>query len=187
MGRDKPFIRLGGTTLIERAAGCLAEIFTEVFIVANGSSGLEAWCDKLPYHFLSDRESGLGPIGGLEAVLGHVQNKPVFVVGADMPFLNSSVIKEMIPFSDRYALVIPFLSGKLHPLHALYTQKCFPVIKSCMRRKQLTLRFLVEEVNSYLFPETEFRKFDPHLYSVVNINTPQDLAKARLTLRKGQP
>jgi molybdenum cofactor guanylyltransferase len=191
MGMDKAFIPLGGRTLIKRVTDVLAGIFSEVVIVACADlkqqpPSLSPRCEDLedpyadlPHRILKDQISGLGPMGGIETALKSLSGKGLFVVAADMPFLNPEVIQSMLAYSEEYDLVIPVLSGRLHPLHAFYAPQCLPAVEKAIRHKQLAVHLLSEEVNSYLFPEAAFRNLDPELHSIVNINTPEGLVEAQ--------
>lgn len=182
MGMDKAFIPLGGRTLIKRVTDVLAGIFSEVVIVV--CADLNPQYADLPHRILKDQISGLGPMGGIETALKSLSGKGLFVVAADMPFLNPEVIQAILTYSEDYDLVIPVLSGRLHPLHAFYAPQCLPVVEKAIRHKQLAVHLLSEEVNSYLFPEAAFRNLDPELHSIVNINTPEGLVEAQERLNR---
>ncbi|MFQ5587918.1 MAG: molybdenum cofactor guanylyltransferase [Nitrospiria bacterium] len=182
MGSNKAFLRFGKKTLIERVTGALAAVFTEVIIVVDDPESDERYA-ALPFSVVPDRVKNKGPMGGLETALRVIRQKSIFVVAADMPFLNPEVIRAMLDNGAQYDLVIPDLAGRLHPLHALYTQNCRPVIEAALKANRLALHLLKDEVCSRCFPETVFRKYDPALRSVLNINTPQDLSEARLFLK----
>lgn len=174
IGGRKAFIRLGGETLIERVCNTLKGVFSEVVIVADEVSPFS----PLSYQVIPDRLSALGPMGGLETALRAVSEKHLFVVACDMPKLNPKVIRVMLSFFDAYDLVIPRISGRLHPLHAIYAPACLPVIEKRIQEKNFSLSALPEHLNSLFFQEAKFRKLDPQLQSLMNINTPEDLAFA---------
>jgi len=176
IGGKKAFIRLGGETLIARACRTLAGIFSEVVIVADE---LTSFCE-LPYRTIPDRLPQLGPIGGLESALHAIPHKHLFVVACDMPFLSPNVIRAMLAFSNNYDLVIPSISGRLHPLHAIYNPACLSVITERIKKKDLALRSFPIDLNCLFFREEMFRQADPQLRSLVNINTPEELASARV-------
>lgn len=178
MGREKAFIELGGKRLIERTADTLALLFSEVVIIADAPERFRF----LPYRCEADAPSGLGPIGGLATALRVIQKEAVFVVACDMPFLNPDVIRSMIDDFDGEDLLIPMLSNQLHPLHALYSRRCLPAIQAQIKEGSLALHRLVNQVKGAFYPEEAFRKWDPSLLSVMNVNTPDDLEQARRLL-----
>lgn len=175
IGGNKAFIKLGGETLIERACLVLADIFSEVVIVADTVAPFS----HLPYRCIPDRLPQLGPIAGIESALQDSPKKGLFVVACDMPMLNQNVIRAMLALSGNYDLVIPRISGRLHPLHTIYNPACLAVISDRIKKKDLALRSLTDGLNCLFFGEKLFRRFDSQCHSLVNINTSEDLAAAR--------
>lgn len=175
MGEEKALIDLAGEPLLKRTADRLAVFFSDVIVVADAPERFR----DLPYRFEADDQSGLGPMGGLATALRTAEKETLFVVACDMPFLNPNVIRSMIDHLNGYDLLMPNLGNRLHPLHALYTKKCLPVIEAQIKAGDLALHHLVDAVNSRLYPEEMFRQFDPSLRSVMNINTPAELERAR--------
>ncbi len=182
MGGEKALIELAGQTLLKRTADRLVDLFSDVMVVCDAPERFR----DLPYRCEADYPSGLGPIGGLATALRVARKETVFVVACDMPFLNPDVIRSMIDFLDGEDLLIPKLSNRLHPLHALYTKKCLPVIEARIREGHLALHRLTEAVKSRIYPEESFRHLDPSLLSVMNLNTPEDLEQARQGLEGGE-
>lgn len=178
MGEDKPLMFLKEKALITHATDMLSALFPEVVIVCDALSHSENRYAHLPFRILCDRTEGLGPIGGLEAALQALPEKGLFVVAADMPFLKGAVIKEMLSHFTGHDLVIPKLEGRLHPLHAFYSPDCLGPVTAAIHAKQLALHLLSPQVHTYFFPENHFKKFDPMLRSVFNINTPETWVEA---------
>jgi len=182
MGREKALIELGGKTLLERVADCLTGLFSELMIVTDDPERFR----RFPYRCVADGQSGLGPIGGLHTALRATKQEIVFLAGCDMPFLHPAVIKSMVIALGGYDLLMPSLSNRLHPLHALYTQKCLPAIEAQITAGNLALHCLPKAVSGGFYPEKTFLQIDPSLLSVMNINTPEDLAAARSVLEGGK-
>lgn len=178
MGEDKPLMLFKEKALITHATDVLSALFPEVVIVCDALSYSENRYAHLPFRILCDRTEGLGPMGGIEAALQALPEKGLFVVAADMPFLKGAVIKEMLPHLRGYDLVIPRLAGRLHPLHAFYSPDCLGPVTAAIHAKRLALHLLSTQVRTYIFPENHFKKFDPMLRSVFNINTPETLIEA---------
>ncbi len=179
MGVDKPFVRLGGQKLIERVTGVLSSVFSEVMIVVDDPEKADHY-KILPFPVIHDLVQNKGPLGGIDAALDAAQGKPIFVTAADMPFLNAQVIRAMVDISvEKYDLVVPHLSGRLHPLHAYYSYDSRSVIAEHLEANRLALHLLKNDLRCYFFDETQFRKHDPDLLSIININTPEALLEAQ--------
>jgi len=182
MGRDKALIELFGKTLLERVADCLSGIFSDILIVGNTLERFR----EFSYPCVADEKNTLGPMGGLETALHSVKNETIFLAACDMPFLHAGVIQSMIDSSKGEDLLIPKLSGRLHPLHALYTKNCLPVIEKRIKEGNLALHCLSNAVKTRFYPESIFQKIDPSFLSVMNLNTQEDLEKARQLLERGR-
>lgn len=178
MGEEKALLVLEGKTLLQRVHEALSQVFPEVIVVAHS---VEPFA-HLPYRCVADRSPGLGPLSGIETALREAGGKAIFVVACDMPFLNPEVIRHMIDLQNGYDLVIPDLSDGLHPLHALYTPGCLPAIQAKIEAGDLTLHTLSRQVRTYRVREEFFHKFDPQLRSVMNLNTPEEMERARALL-----
>jgi len=180
MGRKKALIELGGKTLLKRAADCLADVFSDVMVVADVSERFKGF----PYRCVTDEKNNLGPMGGLETALHLVKNETIFLVACDMPFLHAGVIQSMINFFKGEDLLIPRLSGRLHPLHGLYTKNCLPNITKRIEEGNLALHCLSSAVKTRFYPESIFRKIDPAFLSVMNLNTQEELEEAKRYLKR---
>lgn len=90
----------------------------------------------------------------------------------------------MVGLSDRYDLVIPTFSDGLHPLHALYTAGSLSAIEAQIEKGDRALHSLVGSVRSRFVSEEAFRRRDPSLLSVININRPEDFKRASRVLEE---
>ncbi len=178
MGENKSLISFQGKTLIEHATDVLSQIFPKVIIVCDAQSYTENRFARLPFPVFCDQREDLGPIAGIETALKSLPGEGIFVVAADMPFLKDTVIKAMRLHITGYDLVLPKLEGRLHPLHAFYAPQCLKPITRAIDSQQLALHPLSKELHTHFFSEECFRKYDPTLKSVFNINTPETLAEA---------
>lgn len=179
-GGDKARARFEGETLLERTVARLALVFSEVIVVADREDRFR----DLSVRCVVDRLPGLGPIGGIDAALRAASGRAIFVVACDMPFLNPEVIRWMVSLSQGYDLVIPALSDGLHPLHALYTGRSLSAIAAQIEKGERALCSLAEYVRSRFVLEEAFRRRDPSLLSVMNINRPEDFKQASQILAK---
>ncbi len=163
-----------------RAVTRLGRVFSEVIVTADREDRFR----DVPFRCVVDRLPGLGPIGGIDAALRAASGRAIFVVACDMPFLNPEVIRWMVGLSDRYDLVIPAFSDGLHLLHALYTAGSLSAIEAQIEKGDRALHSLVGSVRSRFVSEEAFRRRDPSLLSVININRPEDFKRASRILEE---
>ncbi len=174
LGADKPFVRLGGETLLDRTIARLSRRFSDVIVAAD----LPDRFRHLSVRCVADRLSGLGPIGAIHTALQIASGRGIFAVACDMPFLEPEVIGRMVDLSEGYDLVIPSVSGRLHPLHAFYGPGCLPPLAAQIESGGLALHLLARSVKTRFITDEAFQGGAALLRSLFNINTPEDLKTA---------
>ena len=101
------------------------------------------------------------------------------IVAGDMPFLNAPLLRYMVGLAGDFDVVIPRTPMGVEPLHAIYSKACLGPINDLLSTGVLRIiRFFQEVRVRYVEPE-EIITFDPHCRSFLNINTPEDLERAR--------
>lgn len=178
MGEDKRFILLGQRTLFERTCAVLSELFEQVCVViAQDSPLLQA---DVPV--VRDLIPGCGSLGGLYTGLRWAKTQHIFLAACDMPFLNPHVIRYMVHLKDQVDIVVSRWSTRLQPTHAVYGQNCLPVIEEMMNLHNKKIHSMIDHADLHVrvIAESEIRQIDRDGRSMVNINTPSDLAYARL-------
>ena len=182
MGRDKLPLKLGDTTLLDRVHEVLASRCAEILIVGGGEYALPE-TRRIP-----DLRSGRqGPLAGIEAALLAARYRVVFVAAGDMPFLTSGLVEYLLGMlSDQAPAVVPHFGGRLHPLCAAYGREARPAVSAALDRGVRSVRGLLESLPGVRYVrEEELRRFgDPNLL-LTNVNSPEDLARARAALREG--
>ena len=71
---------------------------------------------------LADEPSGIGPIGGLQALLTHAGERPALALACDMPYVSAALLRRLLQ-TETCALVISPRdprTGKWQPLFARY-------------------------------------------------------------------
>ena len=181
MGRNKARITLDGQPLVARVVAALHPLCDELLIVAN---------DAEPYRFLRlpvvpDIQPGYGPLMGLYSGLKAASGELAIVTAVDMPFLTSDFLRFLRSFTPGYDVVIPEAGGRLHPLCAVYRRAtCLKPIETVIARGDRRLIAFHDQVRVYRVPEETLRRVSPDLRELINVNTPEDLARARKMLRK---
>jgi len=177
LGVDKRFLEIGGRPCIQRVIDAFQGLFKEVLIVADApepfmSLGAKVVVDLIP---------GRATLGGLYTGLHFATHDRVFAAASDMPWLSPAAIRVVLDQALSGDIVIPDLAGKLQPMHAAYAKTCLPVLRSLVEAGRLKVQDLCmsPELRVHRIPEAAFRDVDPELRSFFNINTPEDLDKAK--------
>lgn len=174
-GVNKALLEVGGQPIVERVALILGHIFEEVIVVTNSPRefeflGLPMFTDMIP---------GYGSLGGLYTGLHKCMGAHGFLAACDMPFLVESVIRHLVGLAEGHDVVIPRVRGYLEPLHAVYARACIPSIEKLMAAPDLKIIHFLPEVDILEVAEDDLAPLDPDLRFAMNLNTPEDLEKAR--------
>ena len=164
-----------GRPFVQRVVDVLAGIADELFIIANdsrfGSLGVPVFADDYP--------DG-GPLGGIATALRRASTERVLVAACDMPFMSAAVWRFLVERADPDCdAVVPVIAGRWQVLHAMYTHAALPTLSAALRSGDLTLETAVRRLRVRLVAEEDVRAVDPRLRSFTNVNTADDLLRAR--------
>ena len=212
LGAEKSLLKFGDKPLICWTLEVLTQAADEVIIVArderhaerleriisetNACSGLE----PTKAVFTWDRIQGFGPVAGLEAGMGSARGRVAFATGCDLPFLKPEVIDRLYELADElsddsvaYEAAVPVqANGFFEPLHSVYNrEKMQSACKKALENGERRIHVPLQELCVNRVSIDQFRPLDPDLLSFFNLNTKEDLEKARALWpdhrRKGSP
>jgi molybdenum cofactor guanylyltransferase len=174
-GVNKALLEVGGSRIIERVASAMCHVFPEVLLITNSPDdfqflGLPMFNDIVPGH---------GSLGGLYTGLRACTGDYGFLAACDMPFLSVDVIRHMLSLVEGFDVVVPRISGWLEPLHAVYSRGCLPYIEELFQHEDLKILNFFDKAKVREVPEKDLRVLDPELHFTMNLNTPEDLQRAR--------
>ena len=172
-GKNKAMEKINGTPMIETVIRVMQPLFEELVLITNTPDEYSSF--GLPMH--EDLIKGLGPLGGIHTALTAIGNDTGFFVACDMPYLNHELIRYMTEIRYDFDAVIPKISWKTEPLHALYTKECLPAIKKSIESRTYKIVEFLSEVSVRYVDEDEIRVFDPELRCFFNVNRLQELRR----------
>ena len=180
-GTPKALVELGGRRLIERVVGVVREVVDDVLIVTN-TPDLYRFLD-LP--MVADVFVDHGSLGGIYSGLAAASGDAAFTVACDMPFLSSAVARLVVERAGEADVVVPRAGDQLQTLHAVYGKRCLPAMEARLRAGRFKIVGFFDEVRVLEVPEAEVaRHADPALV-FMNVNTPEELARARALIADG--
>jgi len=180
LGQDKALVEVAGRTLVERVVDVLRSLVNEIVLVTPSPERL-AW---MGLSAVDDVHPGIGTLGGLHAGLAAIKNPYGLVVGCDMPFLNHDLLAYMISMAGDAEIIMPRVGRFYEPLHALYARSILPVLEGRILAGQRRIRQACAGLRTRYVLEDEILKYDPEHLSFFNVNTPEDLERARTVLDK---
>jgi molybdopterin-guanine dinucleotide biosynthesis protein A len=180
LGRDKLSEMIGGRPLLQRVVDSLSQISQQILVVtAQEQRHPVLQATQTQVAFVTDIYPGKGALGGIHAGMAASDSQHNLVLAADMPFLNSDLLRYLVDASPGYDVIMPRIDGEIEPLHAVYSKDCLPAIQRQIERNELQIRIFLKQVRVRYVEEAKIDQFDPRHLSFFNVNTPDDLVKAR--------
>ena len=180
LGREKALETIVGESLIERVIRRVAPLSTEVIVVMRPEQPRFPLPAQPMVKTVTDLYPGKGSLGGIYSGLYNSSSFHNLVVACDMPFLNMALLRYLIELCSNFDVVIPTVGGNLEPLHSVYSKNCLAPIEALLKQDKLRIVDFFPSVRVRYVDEVEVDRFDPQHLSFFNINTEEDLAKARL-------
>lgn len=176
MGRDKASLVLGEQTLLQHVAGILQTMFPRVLVSVRQPRPDIA----LPQ--ICDAYADAGPLAGLYTALTHAETPWIFAVATDMPFIQLELIDYLTKQRDGYQAVVPVMHGHPQPLAAFYAMSCLDPIRVLLEGEgKRSLRAALAQLKVCYIAEADLLAVDPGLRSFFDLDTPEDVAAARMS------
>ena len=175
-GTDKAFERVGHASIFEHIYGIFRELFDQTLLVTNHPEKYMAWDIPMASDLLDLR----GSLTGLHTGLFYTTTPYAFFAACDTPFLKKEMVLAVVnAIAPNLDIVVPQTDLGFEPLCAAYSRNCLKPIHAQLGKKQLQIQRLYKTMRTLKIPETTLRAIDPDLISFFNINTPEDLERAR--------
>lgn len=186
MGREKGLVCIGGRPMVTSVADAVSRVADEVFI-AVGMGRRETYsriCSQ-KVCLVEDSVQGRGPLEGLMNSFIRAKGEYVVVAPCDTPFLRSEVLEMLRARATGSDGAVPVVRGYIEPLVAVYGRNA--ALRSF--QEELTegrgkVGDAVARLALNLVHERELKALDPELLSFWNVNTEDDLVKAKRMMSK---
>jgi molybdopterin-guanine dinucleotide biosynthesis protein A len=176
-GAPKGLEQVGGRRIIDRVADVLRDVTDDLLLVANHPAAVE-WLPDVPVQ--ADLVPNAGGLGGIHAALHRAQTS-VLIVAWDMPFVPAPLLSRLRDMGDAADVAVPESDSSrrgVEPLCAFYAPACLPFIEHSLAQGDLRVVGFHANVRVARLPADEVFAFgDPELL-FMNVNTPDDLARA---------
>ena len=177
LGRNKALETIQGKRLLEHVVDRLRPLAGQLLIVTSEEQLALPLPDQAK--ILVDDYANKGPLAGIYTGLLASKYSRSIVVGCDMPFLNTELLRFMAESSHGFDTVVPRLSQTMvEPLHAVYAKSCLDKIKTQLEHNQLEACALLSTLHIRYIEREECQRFDPQLLSFLNVNNQSDLDQA---------
>ncbi|MFP4422477.1 MAG: molybdenum cofactor guanylyltransferase [Desulfococcaceae bacterium] len=175
-GRNKALLQLGGETILDRTERLFRSFFREIILVTNDPL---AYLDR-DVVIASDVYDYRSSLTGVHAGLSVADAPHLFVSACDTPFLKPEVVAAVLDHLEpRHDVVIPATRAGLEPLCAIYSRRCLKRMAKHIEARKVKIQWIFQDMQVRKVPESVLMGLDPDLDSFMNVNTPEDLEKAR--------
>jgi molybdopterin-guanine dinucleotide biosynthesis protein A len=191
----------GGRTVLEATIAALRPAVTEIVIVGPSIDSLPAnrvrptasrvrptasrvTLDQLAaepdVRIVHDSAAFAGPLAGLREGLAAASSEVALVLGGDMPLTRAAVLAELHAWLIGRGLDAVALEAEPpHPLPlALRRVAALSATEELLDRGERSLRALLTALGAVSIPGAEWRRLDPSGDSLVDVDRPEDLARA---------
>jgi len=176
-GKNKAFLQMDRTPIIQKTINLFKEIFSEIILVTNQPEDYKQY--RKDCIIVKDVVRGIGPLAGIATGLSQSSGESVFFVACDMPFLHNDMIRyELDVFQKTNCdAFVPRMGSFIEPLHAVYRKNLKDRIFSFIENSSdYSIRSFLQTVNTFYW-DLEDNIFHRSIFS--NINTPEELRKAQ--------
>jgi len=180
-GEKKTFRKIGERTILDHIYKVFSSLFKEVMIVVNDPEAFAGWDMTIVTDIIPSKCA----LAGLHAGLFYASYPYVYATACDTPFLRQSVVEHIVGRIEKgYDVIVPRTDDGLETLSAAYSKECIPLIEEALKKDMYMIKKFFRPGKVKEIPITELRPLDPELQFIFNVNTPEDLERARIMAGK---
>jgi len=178
MGRPKAWLPIGPHLMLPWVVSRVQEAVGPIVVVA----GLGQEVPPLPetVRVIRDRETGQGPLQGIEAGLAALTGMcdAAYVSSCDVPYLKPTFIVRMATLLGENDIAVPFVEARYHPLASVLRVDVSATARRLIDAGRRKVMLLLEECRTRAVSAEELMDVDPVLDSLRNVNTPEEYEQA---------
>lgn len=163
-----------GPSIVERTVAIARSARPGAALVLVGDASAY---DKLGVEAIADAPPGIGPLGGLSALLAEAERRgarAALALACDMPFLSTDLIRRLCELEPSAPVLAPRPNGQpWYALTARYAIDVRPVLKSMIDEGEHKLQRLFERVPG----ATALPLAEAELAQLVDWDSPEDVRR----------
>ncbi|MBK5110308.1 MAG: molybdenum cofactor guanylyltransferase [Thermoleophilia bacterium] len=175
LGGAKATAELAGRPLIEYPLSAADQAGLATIVVAKADSPLP----PIDREIVIEPDLPRHPLAGVVAALEVGRDRPVLVLGCDLPLIGPELLRWLAGQSG--PVVVPLAEGHLQPLAALYRPEILPALRAGLEAA-VSLKDLVVSLDPRIVGEEELAPFGDPAEMFANVNTPEDLRRVTALL-----
>jgi molybdopterin-guanine dinucleotide biosynthesis protein A len=174
-GENKAFISVGGRRILDRLLDVFSVLFDEIILVTNHPESFLQWDLTIVTDIFDLRSS----LTGIHTGLFYSNNPYAFFSACDTPFLKKELVEVLVKqIEQKIDIIMPETANGFEPLCAIYSKRCLKPAEDHLKANKVKIQWAFRSNRIKNIPENQLRTVDPELRSFLNINTPEDLARA---------
>lgn len=173
-GLDKSALPIGERSVLDRQLELLRGLTPHILIVGRDDLRLR----EAGVSVVADRIAGAGSLGGLYTALMAAPTEQIIVMACDMPFLTAPFLTHLAARGAGVDAAIPRDDRGWHPLAAAWARSAAGRLRARIEAGALRIVDAIAELDVCKIGPAELAPFDPDGRLLVNINRPDDYARA---------
>jgi molybdopterin-guanine dinucleotide biosynthesis protein A len=175
MGVNKALLALNGTTLLEQSKAILEQVCGKVFIIGSrhlyGALG----------HCYEDVYRDCGPLAGIHVALLNSRTPYSLITAVDTPFISKEFLSYLIEraLNSSAMVTVPRIQGMVQPLCAVFSHDFLPLAEAALKSGNYKVEPTFPKEHTLIIPEADLGQFEMAAEMFENLNTPEDLERAR--------
>ncbi|MGD9905564.1 MAG: molybdenum cofactor guanylyltransferase [Vicinamibacterales bacterium] len=175
-GRPKPWLDVGGTTILGRQQAVFAALGVVPRLIAPSGTDLP----PSGLDVVADRVADGGALGALFTALDAATTDVVVVVAGDMPFLTAAFALALLDRIGTHDAAVPHTAAAgWHPLAAAYARRSARRLHDALASGERRVVAAVSTLDVAALDDAALAPLDPDGTLLCNVNTPDDYAHAR--------
>lgn len=136
MGQDKGLMRFRGRPMVQHVIDAAAMVCNTFVVVTD-----HPMYSMFGFRTVADEVKGFGPVAGILSGLRSSATGRNLVLSCDVPFVTPALLKELVTCTaDADVIVAEGPDGRIHPLIAVYSKTCIPVLEKAVAEGEHRLR-----------------------------------------------
>jgi molybdopterin-guanine dinucleotide biosynthesis protein A len=186
LGRiDKSALVVGTASILDRQLSVMRGL-TPYILIVTGERG-RVLAPPAGVRLVVDRVPGAGALGGLYTALEEAATDQVFVIGCDMPFVTTPFVSYVVEQGRASDVAVPRDPRGRHPLCASYARRIAGRLRARIEAGALGVGDALDGLDVREIGPDELAPFDRDGRLLLNVNTPDDYARARLAASDSVP
>jgi molybdopterin-guanine dinucleotide biosynthesis protein A len=130
-----------------------------------------------------DEVPGAGALHGLKTALDAARGEIVLILSCDTPFVSRELIEHLLSRAHDADAIVPKHDDKYEPLQAVYNRSgCLPAVEAALGSGERRMVSFYPQVLVLPIEEPILSELDPSGLSFFNVNTAEDLERAKQLL-----